>query len=623
MVKPTRLLRFCLLFLGILFILSTLRPGAANAQELSQIKISEPDTSQYPTVRFSFWPFDGEGKFISNITTSTLYVFENDKQVEVDSLQLLEPGTHFMLAVNEAGTLGNSYAGESRLDRMKEAWLTWALDQSITTMDDFTLIGNSGILSDQLSRPAEWADAIEMYDPDLEAAAPSFACLTFALDKFSDISDSKTKAILLITPLPETDQLAGLQEMGVRAAEADIHIFIWLVGPQSYESEPGAQLLREMAETTTGAYFLFSGAEELPMLSSYLDPLRLEYVVTYETSIIETGSNTLAVQVDQEGFQESSEKVPFDLTVLPANPIFLSPPTIITRSWVQDEGTKDWSLNPAQQTIRFIVEFPDGHTRALKSAALYLDGQMVTENNSEPFDEFVLDLDPYNQSGSHLMQVKVVDAAGISAATIEMPVSIIVNEKPLGFIGRFVQQIGLQTLGVSLFLILVGAGMVMLFLRLRLRAPERSSAPREPVKQSFAAVSSETTPSSGESHPADEILARLISLGGAENTLPANTVFNLTVGSTLLGSDPVHCDITIDAPAVAPLHAEIFTDAAQAFHIADRGSAAGTWVNYAPVSSQGTRLEHGDLVQIGACEFRFESLGSEGQSIQVEPYREE
>ncbi len=119
---------------------------------------------------------------------------------------------------------------------------------------------------------------------------------------------------------------------------------------------------------------LFSGAEELPMLSSYLDPLRLEYVVTYETSIIETGSNTLAVQVDQEGFQESSEKVPFDLTVLPANPIFLSPPTIITRSWVQDEGTKDWSLNPAQQTIRFIVEFPDGHTRALKSAALYLDG---------------------------------------------------------------------------------------------------------------------------------------------------------------------------------------------------------------------------------------------------------
>ena len=623
MAKPNRLRRICLLLLGILFILSTLRPGAANAQGLSRIKVSEPDASKYPTISFSFWPFDSEGRFISNITSSTLYVFENDKQVEVDSLQLLEPGTHFVLAVNEAGTLGNSYAGESRLDRMKEAWLAWALDQSITTMDDFTLINNSGILSDQLSRPAEWVDAIETYDPDLETAAPSFACLTYALDKFADISDSKTRAILLITPLPETDQLAGLQEMGARAAAADIHIFIWLVGPQSYENEPGALLLQEMAETTSGAYFLFSGAEELPMLSSCLDPLRLEYVATYETSIKETGSYTLAVQVDQEGFQESSDKVPFDLTVLPPNPIFLSPPATITRSWVQDAETKDWSLDPAQQTIRFMVEFPDGHTRALESAALYLDGQMVAENNSAPFDEFILELDPYNQSGSHLIQVKVVDAAGLSAATIEMPVSIIVNEKPLGFIGRFVQQIGLQTLGVSLFLILVGAGMVVLFLRLRLRAPERRSTAREPLKQSIVTSGSETTSSGSETHPADEVPARLISLGGGENTLPANTVFTLIVGGTLLGSDPVRCDITLDAPAVAPVHAEIFTDATQAFHIADRGSAAGTWVNYAPVSSQGTRLEHGDLVQIGACEFRFECLGSEGQSIKVEPYREE
>ncbi len=622
MFKPPRFLRCCLLLLGVLFALSVLHPGAANAQSTSQIKLSAPDLSNYPEVTFSFWPFDSEGNFVNNITTSTLSVFENDKQVELDSLQLLEPGTHFILAVNEAGTLGNSYAGESRLNRMKQVWLDWAVDQAITTMDDFTLLNNGGTLSDQLTKPAEWADAIEAYDPDLEAAAPNFACLTLALDKFSDISDSKTKTILLVTPLPSADQYAGLEELAVRAADADIHIFVWLVGPQSHESDPGAQVLHEMAASTSGSYFLFSGAEELPTLSSYLDPLRLEYVATYKTTINTSGSNTLAVQVDQAGFQESSEKVSFELTVQPPNPIFLSPPASITRAWVQDPSTKTWSLNPAEQSIQFMVEFPDSHTRSLTSAVLYVDGEVVAENNSEPFTEFVWDLRPYTQTDSHLLQVKVTDTAGLFVSTIQIPVSIVVDEKPLGFIDRFIQRFGLQNLGVAIFLLLVAAGLVILFLRLRLRAPARTSTPREPLKPVSTNPEAETHTENRELRTAEEIPARLIVMGGAKCPLPANTIFNLGVNGTLLGSDPVRCDITIDAPAVSPIHAEVFTDAAQYFHIADRGSASGTWVNYAPVSSQGTRLHNGDHIQIGSCEFRFEAAGSDDQPIRVEPYTE-
>jgi hypothetical protein len=489
-------------------------------------------------------------------------------------------------------------------------------------MDDFTMLNNGGTLSDQLTKPAEWVDAIEAYDPDLEAAAPSFACLTLALDKFNGINDSKTKTVLLVTPLPSADQFAGLQDIAARAAESDIHIFVWLVGPQSYESDPGAQVLREMAASTSGSFFLFSGAEELPTLSSYLDPLRLEYVVTYKTAINTSGSNTLAVQVDQAGFQESSEKLSFDLTVQAPNPIFLSPPASITRAWVQDENTKAWSLDPASQTIQFIVEFPDNHQRALTNAALSVDGKVVAENTAEPFTEFTWDLGPYSETGSHLLQVKVTDTAGLSATTINIPVSIIVDEKPLGFIGRFVQQVGLQNLGVAIFLLLVAAGLVVLFLRLRLRAPARRSSPREPIRQVLPAQEAESVIVNHEPRAAEEIPARLIALGGAECPLSANTVFNLNAGGTLLGSDPVRCDIYFDAPAVAPVHAEIFTDAAQVFHIADRGSAAGTWVNYAPVSSQGTRLHNGDLITIGACEFRFEAAGSEGQPIRVEPYSE-
>jgi len=39
--------------------------------------------------------------------------------------------------------------------------------------------------------------------------------------------------------------------------------------------------------------------------------------------------------------------------------------------------------------------------------------------------------------------------------------------------------------------------------------------------------------------------------------------------------------------------------------VADLGSEAGTWVNYAPVSAEGSQLRHGDLLHIGRVAFRF------------------
>jgi len=53
------------------------------------------------------------------------------------------------------------------------------------------------------------------------------------------------------------------------------------------------------------------------------------------------------------------------------------------------------------------------------------------------------------------------------------------------------------------------------------------------------------------------------------------------------------------------------------------GSAAGTWLNYAPVSKNGAHLEHGDVVQFGKATFRFEQLGSETKKLKVIPLGDE
>jgi pSer/pThr/pTyr-binding forkhead associated (FHA) protein len=71
-----------------------------------------------------------------------------------------------------------------------------------------------------------------------------------------------------------------------------------------------------------------------------------------------------------------------------------------------------------------------------------------------------------------------------------------------------------------------------------------------------------------------------------------------------LGRDPLKSMLVLDDPSVDPLHARVQREGDN-YRILDEGSIAGTWVNYTPVSKEGTLLEHGDLVHIGRMGFRF------------------
>jgi pSer/pThr/pTyr-binding forkhead associated (FHA) protein len=64
----------------------------------------------------------------------------------------------------------------------------------------------------------------------------------------------------------------------------------------------------------------------------------------------------------------------------------------------------------------------------------------------------------------------------------------------------------------------------------------------------------------------------------------------------------------LESATVNELHARLYRDSEDNFFLADQESIAGTWVNYAPITSGGTRLEHGDLIHIGKVLFRFEIM---------------
>jgi predicted component of type VI protein secretion system len=72
-----------------------------------------------------------------------------------------------------------------------------------------------------------------------------------------------------------------------------------------------------------------------------------------------------------------------------------------------------------------------------------------------------------------------------------------------------------------------------------------------------------------------------------------------------MGKDPKLVDILIEDEAVEGLHAKLQRQKKGVFRLSDEGSTAGTWVNYSPVSEEGTVLEQGDIIHIGRAGFRF------------------
>jgi pSer/pThr/pTyr-binding forkhead associated (FHA) protein len=604
--------------------------SSAAAQASDTLSLSQPDTSTYPNITFNFWPISADGTFVADLTAADVHVMENDREVKVTSLELVEPGMHIVFTVNEGKTLSNSYAGKPRFDTIKAALAKWIESESITTLDDFSLVNNTDILQNQLAHPSEWAQALTEYTPDLRAATPSLNSLSQSISLIKSLpsTDNKARAILYITPLPNAADFTTLQDLGTQAVSLHTRLYIWLIGPaEQYKTEAGATLLQKIAEDSGGSFFIFSGAEDLPNLNTYLNPLSHEYQLTYKTSLKKDSTNTLQLSAEKDNFKVTSETVSFDLKAAAPNPIFLSPPESITLNWVQGSDKKTWKLTPDAYSLKFMVEFPDGHQRDLTSARLLVDGQKAAEITQAPFTSLDWDLSAVTESGSHMLQIVIEDSAGFTSKTIETPVKVIVTPKPQTPLQKFISGINFITVGIIAFIVLLAVVMFFVFSRGLLKHPRlikrRTKGDKDPVTQPVEiaqvenpAVPTIESPSDWPKLPGGgKAPARLLAVSTTTNkkSIP------LPLQDTFFGNDSLKSDVVLSDPTIAPVHSKIFTDSARHFYIADCGTSAGTWVNYAPVTQQGTQLQHGDLVNIGAATFRFEEINPEGRPIQVIP----
>lgn len=655
--KPALLLALVCLFFFNFF-------SGAGAQSNARALLSPPDTSKFPIVSAYLDVHDANGQFLHNLQSSEITILEDDHPAALLGLHEGQPGVRVLVAINAGPALGiRDQQGAVRYEAILKALQAWGQELGSGSggqpegQSDYSLFTNQGTLANAVTDPAEWLKALNNYHPDMRSAQPSLESLTRAMALAGEPTPryGMERAILYITPNPEGASLSGLADLADLARQTSVHIFIWMIASSSSFSSSGANALGMLAAQTGGQLFTFSGTETLPDIQAYLEPLRYQYELSYTSAVNKTGSNSLLIKIKRDDLELSTPLQIFSLNILPPNPMFVSPPVEITRSSPPDSLNPLDELSPSEQSLEILVEFPDGHKRPLKYVRLYVDNQMVQENTQEPFDRLRWNLNAYTTPGRHLLRVEVQDSLGLTRTSHDTPIQIGI---------RLPARAPLQdpahpsTLPAILAIILAGSALVIvLILGWRRRANDPLTQPVRghsavpgftrrpaPPRRSPPAASSEipTVPSkAGRSAPpavrslpaswlswprqpatVPSSLARLIRLSENNQPLPGNPIPILTREVTI-GRDPVQATCVLESLCVEGLHARLLQEDGGGYIIKDEGSVAGTWVNYAPISREGVRLEHGDLIHIGKVAFRFElSKPAHIRKPQVKAYKE-
>jgi len=592
--------------------------GAVYAQNAAGTHLHQVDAQNFPVVTALLDLYDAQGQFIAGLQPSNLTVLEDGNPLPVTGLSESSPPAQIVVAINPGPALAvRGGDGIERYKRITDALNNWAAGRVLDPFDDLSLVTIAGPIITH-ARPSEWAVSLTSFQPDFRTTTPNTQSLTIALNTVNEQTPlpGMKRAILFITPhMDDANIEQSLNTFAQQALEARVRIFVWFIDADLYFNTASAAAFQKLAQQTGGSYFSFSGLETLPDPEAYFSPLRRLYSLSYNSIVSTGGEHTLAVRADSPLGQVSSETVKFSIEVQPPNPILVMPAAQITRQTPPDDPFNAQILLPNQQPIEIIVEFPDGHPRPLVRTTLFVDGQIAVQNESEPFNRFLWDLTPYTQSGQHELKVEAVDTLGLSKTSLGFPVSITVVNPPTGiraFLTKNRTGIAIGSVGLAgaILLVILLSGR----LKVKTRKERRETLQRytDPVTQPVIIRTADATGKQKQGKRSSwkrpevtpEAPARLVRLRPDGEPVSGNPI--LLFGKEItLGTDPVQSAHVLDHPSVSPLHASIRQMDNEIYMLVDRGSVAGTWVNYEPVPQEGRILNHGDMIHFGQLMYRF------------------
>jgi hypothetical protein len=604
----------------------------ARAQSAGQAEadLYPADASTFPTISSFLDVFDATGRFVSGLKPEQVMVSEDGQPLPLSSLTEMVVPLQLAVVLNPSPALGiHDKSGAPRFEGIQNALTAWAQKLPPDAPDDMSFVSISGpIIAHASAR--DWLVSLSAFHPDFKATTPNLQSLQIGIQTVA-VQPPRVgmkRAVFFITPHMDDPNIDTQVQALIQSAIVNrVRVFVWFTDTDLYAATASAAAFNALAVQTGGAFFSGSDTTPFPDPESYFAPLRRLYAFQYESAVKTGGSHTISVQVQGPAGAIQSVPESFKVDLQPPNPILVSPPLEVVRGPPPGDPYNEKVLQPAQQRIDIIVEFPDGHKRPLVRTTLYVDGQIAAENKAPPFDSFNWDLSGYRLSGEHKIVVEAVDALNLSKSSLEMPITVTVIQPPHGLsaiFGRYQQYITVGAValaGLVLLLILFLGRLGAVF------SGSRSSrqAQADPLTQSVTAGSQATVPMTARTTQRTRAVTRksarvatdapaylrrlqadpLAAPGQTFKPVPGSPIL-LVAKETTFGSDPAQSSYVLDDPSLEPRHARITQTDNHDFFIVDAGTIGGTWVNFEPVGPEAQLLQHGDVIHFGQLVFRFE-----------------
>jgi hypothetical protein len=615
-------------WLGLLLLGCLLRLGNAQAQSAASIVLGQPQTDAFPDINISMNAYNEDERFLYGLEAGDIQLLEDQQPVKITDFKEIRNGVQLVVVFNPGETfLVRDSQGSNRYELVLTELVEWARNRLGSSIDDLSLLVTTGPEKTHISNPFELFYSLVDYDVENQPELPNLDGLFRGVEIASDTTPraGMKRAVLFITAPIEGDLSFNIQNLISQAAQNDVRIFVWLVASPDMASSQMAFNMIELVEQTGGDFFTYSAIEEIPNIETYLEPLRNIYDLTYRSQITTGGRHQLQLRIDRDNQQLVSTPIEYEIDLRAPNPVFIAPSLEVLRQpqtsdEKEAEGSGQDGYNPQELEYDILIEFPDGRARAIARSALYVDNVVVDEHVAPPYDRFTWQLDGIVQDGQHILQVQVVDNLGLTGVTIETPVLIKVEHSSNSVLdllsGRFPLIAGgalaLSAALLVLVLILGGKLQPRPFFGLGKKG-RKSRKTEDPLTAPVPVVIEASLERSMGASPrvqrqvgttltqADAYLIRL----SEEHSKVIEEPYPIQDDVLSIGRNPQRATFILEAPSIEELHASIIKKGDGTYWIMDEGSVAGTWVNYAPVSHEGVRLESGDLVHIGKIGLRF------------------
>jgi hypothetical protein len=624
MISMRKLIRFIFLF-GLMVLLLG-HSLSAWAQSGLNLQLSDPELAEFPKVTLYMDIYDQLGTFVNDLTLRNVSLKEDGQERIVNETILTQPGLDAIIAINLSSTLSNrSSSGATRFQDMQAALLNWINSLPPSSAPDlYSLTSNEGILAERQKERSPFLNSLQGYQPNLFNLKPNLDSLKSALDiagKPNPTPHGK-KAIFYLTALPVDSELAIIPVVTARANQLKIPIFVWLLASDASANSPAAVALTELAQNTGGKFFLYNETSQAPNPEEYFISLRSTYRLRYTSGIKQSGTHKVSVQVQRGDQVANSPEVNFNVDLKAPIPTIINSPPQITRLWVEDKQGS-LTLQPDLVTLQINVDFPDGYPRQLKSSRLIVDGRIAIQNTRQPLDYFGWSLDAFRTTGTHTLQVEVEDILGFKGKSIELNIPVNVTPRSTNLWGQILDFLSMGGWLIPAGILLVGSGTIFYKQRGRIRElidqrrRKIEMAHTDPLTQQvlIPTESGELDQESISPEPLEsgQVMVnespRLVWAG--KRAAPAGMqIILLDQPEILVGRNKKQCQVILKLPTVEKIHALVTISTEGEVKIANRSAKNGTWVNFAPISPQGTKVQSGDLVHFGKVAFRFESSRS-------------